>query len=659
MSQDRNYMNHSASHSRSRKRRSRRRNNTPLIIGAVVAALVLIIAVILHFSGGSSNAETDDTTTEAVDHSRVQHNAVIDLNSITVGNSGIDDDNRINVKGMNAEEITEAVKAKYKWELALVNKNARVGDVVQPQVDINQTTEAATLGDPENPDAEVPGSTEETEPSDITVSDRIELNDMIAERIPALIDEIFETDNKSEAVSDTESSEKEEKKSKKKKKDKESESDSETESPSDEHVYTFTLGDLDDEIAKAAKYASDMWYVEPLGGSIGSYDSTTDKFIMENSRDGFIPDKDKIAADIKSAIASKDYSADIAVSGSYVSAESSENVSGQYKTLASFTTKTTSNAVRNKNIALACAKLNGTIVRPGEEFSFNRTVGQRTKEGGYGEAAAYNNGEVVQEVGGGVCQVSTTLYNAVLKAGLKITSRRSHTFKPNYVTPGMDATVSWGGPDFKFANIPNKPEYSYKSSYAIGIRANYSDQTVTVSIYGRPILKDGYTFSLSSTKTKTIEKVRKAITPESGKTPTTGSEGSAWETRLVIEKDGKLVSDEVDHNALYAGHIEYYYEQDPNETSAAETESSSEESTGESISESPEGPGSDINNSGVIEPSTPSGQNNETTAATQSPATTADTSNVSDAPGNGSSGVISSDGPGSLNGHGGPEGPGA
>lgn len=664
MSQGRNNMNHSASCNRSRKRRSRRKNNTPFLMGVgVVVVLAIIIAIVLHFKGGSGRSDIEDTTTEAVDHSRVQHNAVIDLNSIINSSSGIEDDNRINVKGMNAEEITEAVKAKYKWELALVNKEARVGDVVQPQVDINQTTEAATLGDPENPDAEGTGSTEETEPSDITVSDRIELKDMIAERIPALVDEIFEADNKSTVVSDAESSEEEETKSKKKNKDKESESDSETETLSDEVVYSFTLGDLDDEIAKAAKYASDMWYVEPLGGSIGSYDSTNDKFIMENSRDGFKPDRDKLASDIKSAIASKDYSSEIAVTGSSISAESSENISGQYKTLASFTTKTTSNAVRNKNIALACAKLNGTIVRPGEEFSFNKTVGQRTKEAGFGEAAAYNNGEVVQEVGGGVCQVSTTLYNAVLQAGLKITGRQSHTFKPSYVTPGMDATVSWGGPDFRFANLPNKPEYSYKSSYAIGIRASYSNQTVTVSVYGRPILKEGYTFSLSSTQTKTIEKVRKAITPDSGKTPTNGSEGSAWETRLVIKKDGELVSNNVDHNALYSGHIEYYYEQDPNESSVAETESSSGESTGESVSESPDGPGSGTNNSGVIGPSAPSGQNNETTAATQAPttaaATTADQSNVSDAPGNGSGGgVISSDGPGSLGGHSDSDGPG-
>ena len=106
-------------------------------------------------------------------------------------------------------------------------------------------------------------------------------------------------------------------------------------------------------------------------------------------------------------------------------------------------------------------------------------------------AAAYNNGEVVQEIGGGVCQVSSTMYNAVVKAGLKTTMRRSHTFEPSYVTPGTDATVSWGGPDYKFVN---------NSSAAIGIRASYYNQTCTVSIYGIPVLEDGVTHSLKSTK---------------------------------------------------------------------------------------------------------------------------------------------------------------
>ena len=203
----------------------------------------------------------------------------------------------------------------------------------------------------------------------------------------------------------------------------------------------------------------------------------------------------------------------------------------------------------------------------------------------------------MQEVGGGVCQVSTTLYNAVLKAGLKITMRQSHTFQPTYVTPGQDATISWGGPDFRFANVPAIAEYSNSSSYAIGIRASYYDQTVTVSIYGRPVLKDGYTYSLSSKKLRDIDIVRELIQPGSDKTPTKGTMGSVWETRLVIKKDGETVSDKVDHNAYYAGHKEYYLEESPTESTTVPE--SMTESVEEIITDQPVGPGMDPT-SGVI-----------------------------------------------------------
>lgn len=692
MSQGYNNRGYGSTH-RSRKRRHKH-SNTPALLGlGAVVVLAIIIVCVLLFKGcrHTVDAVVDETeeTTEAIDTSRVQTDAVIDLNAVVTGSSGIEDDNRINIKGMNREEIKAAAAKLYKWSMKLTNSDARVGDVVKPKVDIDETTEAATLGDPENPDS-ILSSTEESTSSDITVGESIEVPDFIQSSLDTLIDEIFADDSAALAAKvsegETEETTEQSKSKKKSKADKKSESEAAEASADAEgadnaepaRVYTLTLDNIDNSVESIAKYASDMWFVEPLGGSIGSYDSSTDTFIMENSRDGFTPDKDKLISDIKDAVKAKSYDKTIAVTGQKVSAESSSNISGAYKTIATFTTNTTSNAVRNKNIELACKKLNGTIVRPGEEFSFNETVGQRTKEAGFGEAAAYNNGEVVQEVGGGVCQVSTTLYNAVLKAGLKTTARQSHTFKPTYVTPGMDATISWGGPDYKFANLPNKPEYSYNSSYAIGIRASYSNQTVTVSIYGRPVLKEGYTFSLDSTQTKTIEMVRKLIEPGSDKEPTTGSEGSVWEVRLVIKKDGQVVSNNVDHNALYSGHIEYYTD----ETTAAESES---ESAGESQSSESEstadGPGGNTSQSGVIGPGdTSSGPVSETTAAqttaqqtTQAPtAAPAEShsgsgSSTGNAPGDTSSGtdtsssgpIISSDGPGSLSTQSSGEGPGA
>ena len=117
------------------------------------------------------------------------------------------------------------------------------------------------------------------------------------------------------------------------------------------------------------------------------------------------------------------------------------------------------NSIQNRisNIQLAASKLDGVVINPGEVFSYNETVGERTKEAGFLLAAAYSNGEVVEELGGGVCQVSSTLYCAVLYAQLGIKSRDNHYFKVDYLDWGMDATVSWPQPDFKFKNTRDYP----------------------------------------------------------------------------------------------------------------------------------------------------------------------------------------------------------
>ena len=643
-----------------KSRRKRKHSNAPLLIAAGVI-VVLIIALVLFFrnrKSGTDGPEMRETGTTAVSENIIKHNAVIDLSSVIVPSSGIEADCRINVRGMTPDEISRAVSDRYDWSLKLINTEAAVGSTVKPLADINETTEAATLGDAEKPDSASDASGTGIL-SDITVSDSIEIPDLIAERIPALIKEITDADARlavqAEESSAVETSKKSFFGSKKESSQAENESAAEQESET-EYVYKLTLDDIDEEIDELVAYAANMWYVEPLGGSIGSYDKENDTFIMENSREGFVVDRDSMLRDILAAVSSADYTSQISVTGTRLSAEDASNVSGAYRILATYTTNTTSNAVRNKNIRLACEKLNGTIVRPGEEFSFNTTVGQRTREAGYGEAAAYNNGEVVMEVGGGVCQVSTTLYNAVLKAGLKTTARQSHTFKPTYVTPGQDATISWGGPDFRFANLPNKPEYSYNSTYAIGIRANYSDQVVTVSIYGRPVLKEGYTLSLSSQQTKTIDIVRKLIEPGSDRQPTTGTEGSVWETRLIVKKGDEVISNDVDHNAYYSGHIEYYTEE-----SSDESESESDGSISD-IPEGPGGPGSGMSSDGSIivdndaaggpisESMSPASGNNSTSGAADSSPSGSNAGTGMAAPGEVDSPDVSGSGSGSSGG---------
>lgn len=115
------------------------------------------------------------------------------------------------------------------------------------------------------------------------------------------------------------------------------------------------------------------------------------------------------------------------------------------------------NLERTSNIELAARAINNTVVFPGETFSFNQTVGKRTKERGYLPAPIIVKGELSEGIGGGICQVSSTLFNAVDQAGVQIIERYSHSRSVPYVKPGRDATVSWYGPDFSFRNRNQQP----------------------------------------------------------------------------------------------------------------------------------------------------------------------------------------------------------
>jgi len=115
------------------------------------------------------------------------------------------------------------------------------------------------------------------------------------------------------------------------------------------------------------------------------------------------------------------------------------------------------NAERTHNIKLASEAINNYVIFPGEIFSFNSVVGKRTVEKGYLPAPVIVRGELSEGIGGGICQVSSTLFNAVDKAGVKILERYSHSRRVPYVPPNRDATVSWYGPDFTFENEYNQP----------------------------------------------------------------------------------------------------------------------------------------------------------------------------------------------------------
>ena len=137
--------------------------------------------------------------------------------------------------------------------------------------------------------------------------------------------------------------------------------------------------------------------------------------------------------------------------------------------ISSYTTKyDASNTNRSGNLKLAADKINGRVLMPGEEFSFNEVVGKRTIEAGYRNAKIYENGQVVDGLAGGICQISSTLYNAVVLANLEVTERRNHSFTSTYVPAGRDATVVYGRADLKFKNTRNYP-IKIEASVASGI----------------------------------------------------------------------------------------------------------------------------------------------------------------------------------------------
>lgn len=166
--------------------------------------------------------------------------------------------------------------------------------------------------------------------------------------------------------------------------------------------------------------------------------------------------------------------------------------------LGTFSTKYVNNPDRTTNLRLASNKINGKVIMPEEEFSFNKIVGKRTEAAGYRNAAIFSDGQVTDGLGGGICQITSTLYNAVVFANLKITSRRNHMFVPSYVTGGRDATVVYGSTDFKFKN---------SRSYPIKIVSSVEGGIAKVSIYGYKNPNDPeYEISIETNLIKTTAK---------------------------------------------------------------------------------------------------------------------------------------------------------
>ncbi len=215
--------------------------------------------------------------------------------------------------------------------------------------------------------------------------------------------------------------------------------------------------------------------------------------------------------------------------------------------LGSYETELSGTETRIGNIRLAAQALDGCLLLPGEEFSFNGRIGQRTEEAGYGSALSYVDGEVVSEVGGGICQVSSTLYCASLLADLEVSFRTNHRYYQSYVPPGLDATVSWGWPDFNFVN---------STEYPLRIEASCADGSLKVALRGTQT-GEGHTELrwevLETVAAGIVYREDPALAPGQSTVADWGREGMTVQTwRVKYDGEGNLLEEIPEARSVYA-----------------------------------------------------------------------------------------------------------
>ena len=216
--------------------------------------------------------------------------------------------------------------------------------------------------------------------------------------------------------------------------------------------------------------------------------------------------------------------------------------------LGTFSTKySESNVGRTTNLKLAANKINGKVVAPGETFSYNRTVGERTIAAGYQNAAGYAGGEVVDMLAGGICQISSTLYDAVVYANLDIVSRSNHAFLTSYTPAGRDATVVYGAIDFKFKNT---------RKYPILIKMTVQNGVAKADIYG---IKEEVEYEieidttiLNSIPYSVVYKDDASLAPGQEKVTQSGMNGCKSITYKIKKLNGVEVSKDVLSSDTYS-----------------------------------------------------------------------------------------------------------
>ena len=320
-----------------------------------------------------------------------------------------------------------------------------------------------------------------------------------------------------------------------------------------ESTYTVKINNVREVVSNVlGGYVAE--YAEVKDAVITGFDTETCEFQIEKEKKGYDINIDGAAKAVEDLFASGKYTGTITVPTTVKEpALTEEMIKNDFGLVGSEWTVTDGNDNRNNNISQACANINGKILEPGEVFSFNETVGQRTYDNGFLPATVISGGEYKQDLGGGICQVSTTLYNAVLMTDLEIVERHSHAWPSDYIACGLDATVDWPALDFKFRN---------DSDYQIVIVTWWdpSDSTCNAQIYGHK-LPDGKTINtrgeiVSATPAGETEYIADPELPV-GQTRTlrNAHQGiTAYAYKVWYDAEGNEISKEFYNSSYYAAY---------------------------------------------------------------------------------------------------------
>ena len=293
---------------------------------------------------------------------------------------------------------------------------------------------------------------------------------------------------------------------------------------------------------------------EPVNSMVYSFDFNTKAFTFTDDQPGAKIDPDQLYAQLTEVLDSGTTQKELRVVPEKVIADLTKaELMNSFGLISAYTTNTTKDKNRNTNIELSARAISGITVQPGEIFSFNGATGERTAAKGYKEAPAISGGQSKDEVGGGVCQTSSTLFNAVVRADLEIIERNAHAWPSSYIEKGFDATVNWPGLDFKFRNNTNQP---------IFIVAGYSNRQVTVNINGMS-LGPGVKIDLESELIRTLPQpeginyvINTSLAPGETKKTVTGRKGYEVDTWKVWYQGNREIKREVLFKTTYKAYQE-------------------------------------------------------------------------------------------------------